>query len=139
MKKERLLKDLNLDETRIAIQGYSPVSYIEKGVAEKGSPEFAVTHEGTIYHMTSAEQAERFKKEPEKYLPEYGGWCAYGMAIQKKLPIDPKSFKVVDGRLMLFLNNEKVDALELWNKEDENKMTMKADKFWDSLEEAKAA
>ena len=59
MKKERLLKDLNLDETRIAVQGYSPVSYFEKGIAEMGSPEFAVTHDGTTYYLTSAEQAEK--------------------------------------------------------------------------------
>ncbi len=139
MKRERILKDLNLDEASIAVQGYSPVSYIEKGIAEMGSPEFAVTHNGATYYMTSAEQAERFRAEPERYLPEYGGWCAYGMAIGKKFPIDPKTFKLVDGRLMLFLNNGEVDALELWNKENEAKMTRKADRFWDSLEEEKAA
>lgn len=139
MKKERLLKDTNLDESGIAIQGYSPVSYIENGVAEKGSPEFAVTHGGATYHMTSADQVEHFKKDPEKYVPSYGGWCAYGMAIEKKFPIDPQSFKVVDGQLMLFYNTEDVDALKLWNKENEKKMTRRADRFWDTLEEAKAA
>jgi hypothetical protein len=66
---------------------------------------------------------------PSKYIPAYGGWCAYGMATEKKFPIDPDYFKVVDNRLFLFLKNKDVDALELWNKEDEGEFTWKADRY----------
>jgi YHS domain-containing protein len=130
---EKFIKEYNLDKTTVAIQGYSPVSYFEKGRAEEGRKEFAVEHEGVLYYLTSAEQMEKFKTHPEKYVPAYGGWCAYGMAIEKKFPIDPSCFKVVDSRLFLFLKNKEVDALELWNKEDETEFTRKADQYWDSL------
>ncbi len=130
---KKLVKEYNLDKTRVAVQGYSPVSYFESGKAEKGSEQFAVEHEGVIYYLTPAEQMEEFKADPNKYLPAYGGWCAYGMAIEKKFPIDPNCFKVVDNRLFLFLKNKDVDALQLWNKEDERDFTRKADRYWESL------
>jgi YHS domain-containing protein len=130
---KKLINECNLDKTRVAVQGYSPVSYFESGNAERGNKEFAVEHDGVIYYLTSTEQMEKFKADPNKYVPAYGGWCAYGMAIEKKFPIDPNNFKVVDDRLFLFLKNKDVDALELWNKEDEGDFTRKADKYWESL------
>jgi YHS domain-containing protein len=133
--KDREIRECNLDQNRLAIQGYSPVSYLEEGKAEKGVQEFAVTYRDVTYYMTSAEQVEKFKANPDKYEPAYGGWCAYGMAIEKKFPIDPHAFKIVDNRTFLFLRNEKVDALELWDKEKEKPMTDKADNYWNSLTE----
>src|SRR6266516_7443614 len=119
----------------IAIEGYSPVSYFEKGVAEKGDPRYAVNYRGVIYHLGSAEQVKTFNADPAKYEPAYDGWCAYGAAIGKKFPIDPQRFKIVGGRLFLFLRNEKVDALDLWNQGDEADLTCKADAFWKTVKE----
>src|SRR5438128_2227452 len=106
----------NVSAAGVALEGYSPVSYFEAGKAEMGKAEYAVNHDGATYHFASAAQRETFRANPGKYLPAYNGWCAFGMAIEKTFPIDPKRFKIVDGRLLLFLKNEKVDALELWNK-----------------------
>lgn len=113
----------------LGIHGYSPMSYFESG-PEPGSPEFAVVHEGVTYFLTDAEQVRKFSADPEKYAPAYGGWCAFGMAVEDHFPIDPESYKIVDGRLMLFLRNPEVDALELWNQQGDRPSTKKADRFW---------
>lgn len=105
-------------QNEIAIGGYSPVSYFENGKAEIGSPDHAVTHDGKVYHLTSDEQAKRFRANPDKYLPEHDGSCAYGASVGETFPVDPTNFKIVDGRLLLFLKNDEVDARELWEKEN---------------------
>lgn len=120
----------NVPASGVAIDGYSPVSYFTKGKAERGRPEFAVEHEGITYLLTSQEQVEVFKASPDRFVLAYGGWCAFGMAIQDKFPVDPTRFKIVNGRLMLFLRNEQVDALALWNKGDERENLRKADAHW---------
>lgn len=127
------LDQYNLPTDRVAIQGFSPVSYFTAGEPERGSPDHAVTYRGITYYLTSAEQVKLFNASPWKYEPAFGGWCAYGAAIEKKFPIDPASFKIVDGRLFLFLKNEKVDALPLWNKEDEKLWTQRADAWWKKI------
>ncbi len=105
-------------QTEIAIGGYSPVSYFENGRAEVGSPDHAVPHDGKVFHLTSDEQAKTFRANPDKYLPEHGGACAYGASKGETFPVDPTNFKIVDDRLLLFLKNDEVDARELWEKEN---------------------
>lgn len=124
------LHSRNVSADGVAIDGYSPVSYFTKGYAELGSPDFAVEHGGVTYLLVDAEQAEMFKADPDKYVPAYGGWCAFGMSVQDKFPVDPKAFKVEDGKLLLFLRNEGVDARELWNKGNAKELTKKAEAHW---------
>jgi YHS domain-containing protein len=121
----------------IALQGFSPVSYFEKKIAEPGDPRYAATHRGQTYHLASPEQVRAFKADPEKYLPAYDGFCAFGCAIDKKFPVDPRNFKLVDGRLFLFLKNPDIDAREKWNEGDEAEQTRKADAFWETQAKAK--
>ncbi len=102
---------------QVAIGGYSPVSYFEQGRAELGSPQHAVEHDGKLYHLASAEQAKTFRANPDRFLPAHDGVCAYGVTVGKSFPVDPTNFKIVDGRLLLFLKNDEVDARELWEKE----------------------
>ncbi len=85
-------QSVNPDTAEIAIGGYSPVSYFEKERAEVGSIDHAVTHDGNTYHFASAEQAETFRANPQKYVPAYGGWCAYGTSVGEKFPVDPENF-----------------------------------------------
>jgi nicotinamidase-related amidase/YHS domain-containing protein len=120
----------NLPASGLALQGFSPVSYFSKGRAEAGNPRFKVEHDGATYYLTSVRQVEQFKRNPNRYEPAYGGWCAFGMAIQDKFPIDPTKFKVVNGKLLLFLNNDKIDALELWEQGNEAEYVRKADAHW---------
>ncbi len=120
----------NVPASGIALDGYSPVSYFTVGRPEKGDARFSVEHNGVTYHFTSAEQVALFKKNPSKYEPQCGGWCAFGMSIEDKFPVDPTSFKIVEGRLFLFLNNEQVQAADLWAKGDSAALLQKAEAHW---------
>ncbi len=124
------LRSYNLNSSGLAIEGYCPVTYHTHNVARQGSPEYASTYNGVDYHFVSAAAKSMFDRVPENYIPAYGGWCAYGMAVQDKFPIDPTNFKVVDGNLLLFLRNDKVDALDLWEQGDEAENLRKAGAHW---------
>ncbi|GJM26586.1 MAG: hypothetical protein DHS20C16_30010 [Phycisphaerae bacterium] len=124
------LHSYNLPSTGVALEGYCPVAYFAVNKPVKGKPEFASTHNGVTYYFVSADAKKLFEKSPQKYLPAYGGWCALGMAIEDKLPVDPTSFKIVDGRLFLFLQNPSVDALKVWNEGNEAEFIAKADAHW---------
>lgn len=120
----------NLGADGVALAGYSPVSYIDDNKAQPGNPDFAVEHKNVTYFLTSAEQVTAFKANPDKYEPQCGGWCAYGMAVKDKFPIDPQKFKVIDGKLYIFLHNSGVDALALWNKGSDSEQIAKANAHW---------
>ena len=124
------LHSYNLPSSGVALEGYCPVAYFAVNKPVKGKPEYASTHNGVTYHFVSADAKKAFEADPEKYLPAFGGWCAFGMVEQDKFPVDPTNFKIVNGRLMLFLRNKNVDALELWNKGDEKQNVRKADAHW---------
>lgn len=115
------------------INGYCPVAYFAVGEALEGSEEFSATHEDKLYYFVSEEAKLEFEKNPEKYIPAYGGHCAFGMSIEKEFEVCPKNFKIIDGRLYLFLHNDDTDALALWNSEDEAKCLANADKHWSSM------
>lgn len=128
------LHNYNLPASGVAIDGYCPVAYFLADKPVKGSPEFAATHNGVTYHFVSADAMKVFQANPEKYLPAYGGWCATGMVVSDKFPVDPKSFKIVNGRLMLFLKNKNVDALKIWNSMNEKEAIKKADAYWKKVQ-----
>ena len=134
------LKLYCLDKEGLAIQGYSPVSYFDNKKAEKGSPEFAVTHQGITYHFTDAEQVEKFKADPKKYEPAHGGWCSLMMAGSgNRTEANPESFKIVGGKLLLFFHGEvrgnTVDGRANWRKSRGNERTRirKADNNWSQI------
>lgn len=128
------IEHYNLDDTRIALRGYSPVSYFEKGKAEKGKKEFKAEFRGIKYYLTSEAQRQKFLKNPEKYEPAFGGWCAFGMTVEGRFRIDPEKFKIVNGRLLVFLNDIEVDAKALWEKDgDDEELTRKAAAFWQKV------
>ena len=90
-------------------------------------------YKGVKYFFTSQEQKALFDKNPDKYLPQYGGWCATGIAVGAKFRTEPNKFLVQNGKYYLYLNSIEVDALELWNKSGTKEMAMKADENWKSL------
>lgn len=116
----------------LALAGYDPVSYVDDQVAATGKPEIASAYRGLTYRFATAEHRATFNAAPEKYVPAYGGWCATAMADGRKVEVNPKSFKVVGGRLMLFYKGTWGDALKDWNK-DEPGLTRKADAAWARL------
>ncbi|QDU72549.1 YHS domain-containing (seleno)protein [Mucisphaera calidilacus] len=127
------LHSYNLPSSGVALEGYCPVSYFAVNKAVMGKPEYASTYQGVTYHFAVPEGKTAFDRNPEKYLPAYGGWCAFGMAIEDKFPVDPTAFKIVNGRLMLFLRNQNLDARELWNSYDQNTQVNKADAHWKNV------
>jgi YHS domain-containing protein len=99
----------------------------------KGSKEFAVSNEGITYYFSSAPNKEEFKKNPSKYEPQYGGWCAYAMGKDgTKVEVDPGTFKIVNGKLFLFYNQFFNNTLKNWNKDEAN-LHQHADANWQKI------
>jgi hypothetical protein len=119
----------NLGKDRLALQGYDPVSYFGTERPSKGSDWITAEHDGAVYRFESAQNRERFLAEPQKYLPQYGGWCATAMAEGKKVQVDPRNYRVTDGRLFLFYKSLIHDAQDDWEK-NEPRLTRKADDAW---------
>ena len=122
----------NVPSSGVAIEGYCPVCYIAAHKAAKGSPEFSYDYEGVTYWFVSAPVRQMFIDNPKKFQPAYGGWCATGVAIGQRFPVDPTNFKVVEGRIMLFLKNQQVDTVKLWE-QNEAENLKKADANWAKL------
>ncbi|MBL7741855.1 MAG: YHS domain protein [Chitinophagaceae bacterium] len=125
-------KEFNLDEG-VAISGYDPVAYFRSNKAIKGKKGLIVNHRGVYYYFSSEENKEEFKRNPDKYEPEYGGWCAYAMGAKgEKVSIDPGTFKIVNGKLYLFYNSFLNNTLKSWNKDEPN-LKAKADVNWKKI------
>jgi len=136
--KERDLTHYNLGKDNLAVQGYDPVAYFEEGggKAKQGSKEITLVYRGVLYRFASEEHRKLFEKQPTRYEPAYGGWCAYAMAKEDKVEIDPESFLVTDGELMLFYKSWLNDTRKKWLKEPDV-LKPKADAYWKSLTEKK--
>jgi YHS domain-containing protein len=120
-------------EKGLAISGYDPVAYFKSNKAVKGSKDLGVYYQGVTYYFSSVENKEEFKKNPSKYEPQYGGWCAYAMGAKgEKVSIDPETFKIIDGKLYLFYNSFFNNTLKSWNK-DESNLKSKADVNWSKI------
>lgn len=116
------------DSRGLALKGYDVVAYHE-GTAVEGKADFETTHTGATYRFASAEHLAAFKADPAKYLPQYGGFCALGMAGGYKAPTDPLAFKLVDGKLYL---NYSPKVAEMWQKDLSGNIA-KADANWKKL------
>ena len=95
----------------VAIRGYDPVAYFRDGGPRPGKPEFSVRHGGAVWRFASAEHKALFEAEPERYLPAYGGFCAYGTSRGYLVKIEPDAWSIVDGRLYL---NYDLGVRETW-------------------------
>jgi len=84
-----------------AIRGYDPVAYFTLKVPTKGSDKFTHQWKGATWRFVSAENRDLFAKSPEKFAPQYGGYCAYGVAQNYAVSIDPAAWRIVDGKLYL--------------------------------------
>lgn len=126
------IKQFNLDDG-VAIKGYDPVAYFTTGKAEKGKASFTTLYKGVTYHFADAADLKSFQANPEKYEPQYGGWCAYAMGHDgSKVQVDPETFKIVNGKLFLFYNRFFNNTLKSWN-EDESKLHARADENWEKF------
>ena len=113
----------------LALRGYDVTTY---GAATKplaGKAEFSVVEGGATYYFANEANATAFKANPARYLPSYGGFCAYGVSVGKKFDGDPNIFIIVDNRLHLNLNDEIHQAVLA----DTIGAIAKADQIWSSI------
>ncbi len=105
----------NLNKSGVILNGFDPVSYFKAEKPVKGDPKFQSTQGEITYWFSSEANKEIFMKDPKKYEPQYGGWCAYAVADSKsKVDVDPKSFIIQDGRLLVFYNGLWGDTRDKW-------------------------
>ena len=117
----------------LAIKGYDPVAYFTENKGIKGNKQYSYEYKGILYRFVSVANMEQFKKEPSKYEPVYGGWCAYAVGFNgEKVGVNPNTFKIINGKLYLFYNKFGTNTLTMWN-EDEKNLKLKADKVWGGI------
>lgn len=113
--------------TGIALEGYDPVAFFTQQKAAKGDPKIQLQHEKAIYFFASEENKKTFLAAPEKYLPVYGGYCAFGASIGVLLPVEIETWEIVNGKLVLQYNE---DIKQLFKKDTKGNFS-KADSFWE--------
>src|ERR1700749_4087095 len=97
---------LNLDSKGVILKGYDPVAYFTQKKAVKGSPKYQTTYQGATYYFSSPADLATFKKSPSKYVPQYGGFCANGIANRQANAGDPTVFFVLKGKLYVCASPE---------------------------------
>ncbi len=117
------------------ISGYDPEAYFTDGKPVRGSGYHVTVVDGVTYVFSNAEHRKMFEADPQKYLPAYGGYCAYGVAVGKKFVADPEVWKIVQGKL--YLNLDK-DIQQKWDK-DTTGYIKKADANWIEIKEKAAS
>jgi YHS domain-containing protein len=124
----------NVDKDGVILEGYDVVSYFKGDKPVMGSKEFDARYQGATYWFSTQENANLFKDHPEKYAPQYGGFCGYAVSLGKLRPVNPLIYQLYDGKLIL---QHTQDAYEHFNKDlDQN--VKKADENWPVLIKKKA-
>ncbi len=129
-----------VDKSGLAIGGYDVVAYFTAKKATKGNTKFTASNNGATYYFASAKNLNAFKANPTKYLPQCDGFCAWGVAEKNsKFPINPETFKIVDGKLYLFFNGDfngkQFNSATEWNK-DETKMINAVKSNWPKVKKS---
>lgn len=106
--------DMNADKHNVSIKGYDTVAYFTEGKAVRGNANFTATYKNTTFHFSSAENRDLFNSDKDKYAPQYGGFCAMGVAMNQKFDVDPQAWKIVDDKLYLNYNK---DVQKAWLKD----------------------
>lgn len=129
-----------VDKNGLAIGGYDVVAYFSNK-AVKGNAKITASYNKATYQFSSTANRDAFEKNPTKYLPQFDGYCAWGVCEKTaKYPINPETFQVADGKLYLFyngpLNGSNFNAHEAW-KTDEKTLLKAADANWSAAKEKK--
>ena len=113
----------------LAIRGYDPVAYFTEGKAVKGDKDFTLGWQGADWRFSSAENQDIFSEDPEKYAPQYGGYCAWAVSRNYTAPTDPDAFTLVGGKLYLNYNKR---VMRQWL-EDRDRNIEQADGNWPAV------
>ncbi len=130
-------QQVHMNDKKIANNGYDVVNYFTTYTAARGSADFSTSHNGATYYFVNADHLKKFKEDPERYLPQFGGYCAFGAAKAMKIASDPEMFRIDDGKLYLFYNDywegKPFNAILPWLN-DEAEMEKKAVENWKTME-----
>ena len=130
-------EEYNLTGGYIA-DSYDVVSYFKNEKPLKGTKKYQTTFNGYKLKFSSEENLAIFKENPNKYMPQCGGFCAYAVAVKgERVSINPKTFEIRDGKLYLFYNSWGTNTLALWQKEGAEQLKIKADKNWIKIKNSK--
>ena len=113
----------------LGLHGVDPVTLTTLNAVAEGDAAHTVVHDGVAYYCASAESARQFKTAPASYAPQYGGFCAYAVALGKKFDGDPHFADIVDGKLYLFVNAQIFEKY----KKDSKRILRKAESTWPSI------
>ena len=127
--------ELNLNAHNVMLHGYDPVAYYQDHEPKKGNNAYQASHEGGTYYFESEQNRDLFIATAERYAPEYGGYCSYGIRVGKKFDIDPHAWLIVDGRLFFQLDQ---GTHLVWEKDLVNNINI-ADKTWPIIKSKSAA
>jgi YHS domain-containing protein len=122
---ERILFN-NVNSDGVILDGYDAVAFFTDHQPVKGNPAFQFTYDKAIYYFASQEHLDAFKANPDKYKPQFGGWCAYAVSLGRVAPIDVNTFSIVNDRLVIQHNQRAVNG---WNKDVTGNLAL-ADKYW---------
>jgi YHS domain-containing protein len=114
----------------VAIKGYDTVAYFTAGKALKGNESFTFPWHGMTWYFSTKENRDLFAAGPEKYAPQYDGYCAWAMTEERKAQTDPEAWKIVNGKLYLNCSSE---AYEKWSRDIPGNIK-KADAIWSTFE-----
>lgn len=90
----------------VAVSGYDPVAYFTQGQPMRGKRDFTATHRGATYRFASAANRDSFVANPDRYAPQYGGYCAWAVSQGYTASADPEVWRIVNGKLYLNYNAE---------------------------------
>ena len=114
-----------------AIKGYDPVAFFNQSNAVIGADSLSYTWQDATWLFSTRANLELFIKDPEKYAPQYGGYCAYGTSQGHKAPTQTDTWSIVNDKLY-FNYNKKVQ--EMWTK-DQQALIQKANKQWPEIKD----
>lgn len=120
---------VNDNGTGAAIGGYDVVAYFTDQRAVVGSSDHSFTHEGVVYRFATEEHLELFRAHPARYLPQYGGFCAYAASQGRLVRVDPEAWRIVAGRLYLNYSRE----IQVQWEADRARYIREADERWPAL------
>ncbi|MBW4709547.1 hypothetical protein KX928_17295 [Roseobacter sp. YSTF-M11] len=95
---------LTLNGNPLGMHGVDPISMFDSNAPSQGDAVYTSTHDGVDYYFASVEAQQTFEVDPQKYLPQFGGFCAFGVYVGKKLDGDVRYADIVEGKLYLFVN-----------------------------------
>ncbi len=119
----------------VAVHGYDTVAYFTQGKPVHGSAKFSKVHNNATYRFANAEHLKQFEANPDRYVPVYGGFCAFGVSVGAKFDGDPRLWKIVDDKLYLNLNE---DIQKTWLEDVPGNIT-KANEAWKRIEHSDPA